>query len=290
MLGPAGDGPGEFGAPAAVQFIGPDSILVLDLRKQRGTVLSAKLTVSRTFSLAWAGQLSSFALIGRTVVGAGFLATPENAGFPLHFMSIDGSSTKVLTSIGNAPESGLSGLARGRERYYEWRLAAGRNNMLWSADIRQYRIVQWSMSGAPLRKFIRKPAWFKDTSTAMPRGNRTPPDPVMRAIAEDSTGLLWVAALSASPNWKDGWATRPPPGTTGAKGMSDATPSSIRDLLKLYMTNVEVLDPTTARLVASLSIPETLVSLLPGRRAAIYSEDPDGYPVLKIVEFTLAGR
>jgi hypothetical protein len=61
-------------------------------------------------------------------------------------------------------------------------------------------------------------------------------------------------------------------------------------MLRLYVTNVEVLDPASRQLVASLTVKETLISMLPGRRAAIYSEDALGYPILQIIQFTLTGR
>src|SRR5690348_6665722 len=85
--------------------------------------------------------------------------------------------------------------------------------------------------------------------------------------------------------WKEGRLLR-----AGGSGSGDLSPSSVMDMLKLYVTNVEVLDPKERSLVTQFSMKQHVISFLPDRRAAIYSEDADGFARLEIVQFLLCGR
>ena len=287
VLGATGDGPGEYRGPVAVVSFGSDSILAMDLGKNRAAVLKGDLTPARTITLNAPGQLGHFALAGKTLFASGSVPTPASAALPLHTLSIGKDELQVVKSTG----TGSAGMIRGHEHLFDWRISSGRNRTLWSAEIREYRVAQWSESGNMLKQLIRRPAWFKDSSNAAPINRITVPPPIMADIAEDSDGLIWVAVLTASETWKEGYKVpTPPPPPPGSGRATGEGRTRLYDLYKLYGTTVEVIDPSVGKVVTSFGIKQHVLALLSGRRAAVYTEGADGYPALQIVQFTLARR
>jgi hypothetical protein len=279
-------GPGEYAGLVVPLFLAPDSTIALDLMRDRGSVLDRNLTVVRGFSTTWSGRVGSFMLFGRTLLVSGAISEQDAQGRPLHLFAIDSSSARRIRSFAPPASDGLAAPSPATAHWLIWKLGPGVNNTYWSADVRRYRLTQWSVGHDVIVDLVRKPGWLLDTIVATAPGRVRSSPPSMQAIAQDSSGLLWVATLirvqNAGANVSRGPVTPP---VRGAR----EPPSDAGGRLR-YSTHLEVIDPVAARVVTSLSLAESLVSLLPGRRAAVYSEDSTGYPLLRVIQFTLSGR
>jgi hypothetical protein len=287
-------GPGEYGGLVVPIFLGGDSVLALDLMRDRANVLAPDLSVARSLTTSFRGQVGSFVLMGRTLVGAGPLSAAGPPRDPLHLFSPGEDAARIVRSFGAGAVSGLPEIPANLVHWLFWKLAPGRNNTYWSADLRQYRLIHWSGAHSVIATYVRTPGWLLDTIVVVAPGRARRPAPLMQAIAEDSVGLLWVAthvvnpALPPAPQ-RGAAVPPPPPGRGGRASQTIREGPSPLDPLEQYLTRVEVIDPRAGRVVTRTDFRGLLVSLLPGRRAAIYFEDTNGFPELRIVRFALSG-
>jgi hypothetical protein len=255
-----------------------DSILVLDIRGGRATVLTADLAVVRTVAIPW--PMAPAVRVGDKVVVSSFVPTPADAGWPLHMMTFDRSPAQILRSFG--PDGGDFSNSQSGEAL-TWSLSPARDGGFWSADLVQYRIIQWTADGRMVRYLERRPAWFDGPQQGNLIGSpRKPPLPHVVGIAEDTDGLLWMFLGVAAVTWPQAWPAIAP-------GTSEIAARSIK-FESLFGTTIEVVDPRAGRVVARRTIDECVIGALPGRRAAIYRVDSDGFPRIIIKRFDISGR
>jgi hypothetical protein len=126
---------------------------------------------------------------------------------------------------------------------------AGRGGTIWTVrTIGPYEICQWSPEKGLLRTIVRDVPFAAGGFADFESYRQTPP-PMVTAVREDSTGLLWVALRVARATWRDSLKIRSVEDTIWARDVR-------YDLL--YDTIVEVLDPTSGELIATARIPAYL--------------------------------
>jgi hypothetical protein len=276
-LGQRGSGPGQFEDPYAAAVLPGDSMLVLDPVLGRAAVVSPKLRVSREIDAPWPVTRVAVLKWPTAVVLSGDILTPDQIGWPLHVASFAGSRAIIRHSFG--PDSGKL-LVGGRTAIAQ--LITANGGRLWAADFSHYRITQWTTEGAWLQSLIREAPWFPPSNVASLGGPNVAPAPAITGLELDSLGLIWVAAKVPGSHWAAAWPSLP-------SGIVDVPVRNIH-LDLLYGSAIEVIDPTSARVLTRRRMDEWVVAILPGHRAAVYSTDAQGVRHLTIVELKLTGR
>jgi hypothetical protein len=273
-IGRKGQGPGEFMMPLYVLET-TTTYVVFDTRLQRMTHLSKNgLRVDRTVAGPKASLFASpVALVGGMFAMTGEISTRERTRKPLHFLAAGG---RVLQSFGN--ELDAAGLVAAPIA-----LAASRDGGVWVAYPNRYRIEKWDREGNLARVYERHVDWFA------PRG----PDPVpagerfatVQGIHEDAQGHLWVHLALRRKVGRPAVTQRgrePPRNATVAR--LDADPAYNESV-------IDVIDPVTASLVASLRVPSWRASSTAGAGLflQVQRSSTGGQPLLEVWGFRLLG-
>jgi hypothetical protein len=264
-IGRLGSGPNEYRFIRTLA-LGPDGVHVLDSRNLRGTVLSPGLELLRTYPLPGDPQNAVVLNNGEVVVSTA-IPSREKVGFTLHLLDRRG---RVRRSFDEMPgdvvfDPGLPG-----------RRALGLSaepEAFWAASATEYVIRKWSTDGRLVAEFRRTPEWFEPhTSEIWPHPD-TPPAPQMRALDQDSTGLLWV--FMARPD--DQWFEAVEPDSTwigGFRWTDNWTP--------FYDTVIDVIDPARGMLVATFRFDTYYQQYLGSGYVASYRESPQGTPLIDV--------
>lgn len=279
-VGAKGSGPGEFQRVLDAVSVG-DSMVLFDSGLKRATVVGPDLRSVRTIPapdiartnlvVEWPGNVWQNIQITR----------PPYAGIPLHRFSYATSPAQLLSSFG--PDPAATGAEVGRPHFMMLSVASGER--VWAADTRRYRLTLWTKEGAKLKTFERQPAWFPAPVFGSPGSKTAPPDPVTRAIQEDSAGLVWVFTSVPSKTWAAAWEDSRKQILRGGEVITRGIAFE-----KLYSTMIEVIDPREGRVVARQLIDGYVAYALPGRRAATLSSDDDGFFRVGVLSLTLTGR
>ncbi len=277
VVGTKGEGPGEFQGAAGAFPIPGDSVVVLDGRNRRATIFGPDLKLGRMIRME--GNLAPDVVVRRwpdTVIAGGRIPTREAMHIPLHTASFTGSLTQMLRGFGGADSSEARS---GNPAELVRPLSHAASGGAWAGELGRYRLTLWSAAGTKVRTIERKPSWFVPSNDLFMGNPTIPPPATMKGIREEpSSGLLWVFIAVPAATWQDAWPSR-----IGRE-------IGIRSIAveKLTDTRIEVLDPSTGRLVAVGSIPG-IASLLRDGRAAVYTVDADGIPRMNIAELRLEG-
>jgi hypothetical protein len=259
-----------------------DSILVIDRRGRRASIYNSGLGFIRSIPLAAAFTPFVVASWPDRVIGNGIRNTPEAFGLPLHVISYGREQMTVRKSFGPENRDGLPGQS---PALLFMPMSGTKDGSVWAADRFRYRLSKWSADGRLLSQLVRRSQWFPnavDGDQSAIGNPTTPPPTVVRSIHTDSSNLIWVLINVGSANWKSAW--------TGVRaGAAEAGRAAVRDDL-LYDSIVEVIDPVSARVIARREFPGFLMSLLAPARAAKYSVDADGFPVISVMNMRLLGR
>jgi hypothetical protein len=258
-LGPRGDGPGEWQAPAAVLPLPGDSMLVYDGRRGTLSVLRPDLTLARTIR----ESMSYFALTVLHWPDIVFGKTPGTVGAPgsvpvwtpgrFSMLGLRGETPRVTNSFGGGLDPGI---------------AHASTSSVWTWDYHPYRIEEWHYNGTRTRAFERRLSWFPEGERPSSQRGQMPPAH-LQSVQQDEQGRLWVAVNEPIAVWPAGEANH-----------------YTREMERYYRTRLEVIDPTARRLIASVPLEGWAVSLLPGRRAAMYGTT-QGTPYVRIVQLGL---
>jgi hypothetical protein len=274
-IGRKGESPGEFlGASSTLPL--KDSVLVFDGATSRATLVGADLRPGRTISVPrrlWPGTIVTWPSLAVMSNGARDRHVPAS---PLVRVTFLPTEVQVLGFFASE-RLGLDVMLPQASMQV---IAEARSGRVWTADgSYRYRLSQWTVAGTLERSLERKPDWFANPAFGSARSAAAPQT---RAIAEDASGLLWVFVNVARPEWRDGMP-KAGPGTHEV---------SMRQISfdKMYRTNIEVIDPRTARIVARREMEDFVIAALPNGRAAVYSVDEQGTPRVSIVQVALIGR
>jgi hypothetical protein len=276
-IGSRGEGPGEFmGAGWPIQIPG-DSLVLLDQQLRRATIIGPDLRIGRMIRLPGSVYTSVVVHWPDTVISNGRIMSRNALHIPLHTVSFAGSVAEFMRSFGHEgpPPSGYVNPFAAQRR-----ISASRSGGVWISPIGRYELSLWTASGTKMRTIQRTPSWFVPSDDVFLGTPTSPPPATIQGIREDpATGLIWVLISVAARTWREGWPAQP-----GGREVS------VRSIAfeKLTDTRIEVLDPSTGRLVAVGSIPGP-ASLLRDGRAAVYTVDADDIPRMNIIELRLGG-
>ncbi len=273
-FGRFGKGPGEFTFVEDLFWVAGDSIVVVDGGNRRATVFAP--------TGAYARQLRTSAqLVYATVLKwpvqvlvSGSMPTPAAAGLQLHLASFSGDEVRPYHSFG--PERGL--LVPGRRGSTYHLLARGSRGVIASVRREQHNVYLWSAEGKSVAILRRRAPWFPDTSSGRIGTPSTPPSPAVSAIHVDRDGLIWLFSRVAAATWSRAWSRVPPGAREVARGQVDYP--------LLFNTRVEVIDPSTRRLVATSELSGVAVSTLGDGLVAMYGRGPNG-DALRVEELRL---
>lgn len=274
-VGRAGDGPGEIRRPLAAIPLPGDSMLVLD-GTRRAVVFDAQFTPRRTVRLPGAFFPAVLAAWPSSVIAQGEGDDPASSGWPLHQLSFTGDAAQVVASFG--PED------REPRPDRSWmnmqKVARSSGGGFWSGYWMRYQFTHWTGPGRKGETYERRPPWFAGQMSGSWGNQSKPPEPALRALLEDSTGLLWVFISVPAPTWREAWS--------GVRGREAAIRQIAHE--QLFHTTVEVIDPRARRVVARQTLPALVFAAFDERRVATYTEDRIGTPHVEILALGLTGR
>lgn len=238
----------------ALSASGDGPVLAWIFPAGRTLAINADLTVS-----AWPWllpYLPAFIRADKAAIVAQQIHSPDLIGYPLHLVGVDG---RVVRSFGTETPEYRADLRLLLERV----AAPAADGSVWAAAPGRYVIERWNpatgakVSGLPVRS-----DWFVESSS-YPRDNRTRPKPVIRALWERD-GLVWVLIQDADTAWKPGEELEQPLVPALRNALSDSV--------------LEVIDPATARVIASERFPFVLFGRPPQALLGSYAFTPAGAP------------
>jgi hypothetical protein len=203
------------------------------------------------------------------------------AGLPLHLADFSGSTVVIRYSFGSERGELLPG---SEERLRLSLAAAAGVETFWSANSLHYTISEWGVDGGRRTTLIASPAWLANpTNTYGIGGRNTPPAPRIIGLNLESRDRLWVFGITADAEWQNAWIGK-------RLVIGEQSASTLPSLVDLYQTVIEVVDPTTRRLIARAATRRIVLNALPRSRAARYFESKDGVPAVEIVRLQLRER
>lgn len=278
-IGRKGAGPGEFTSAYDLLALPGDSVVVLDDRTFRATVLDPSLRAVRSFPMPVRIHSGVVLQWPGSVVANAFSRTAQGASHSLHHLAFGRERVTTLRTFGPANDE----LVPHPAGIVQQHITSTPDGRVWSAGVTGYNLYEWNTSGALQRTLRRRPPWFADVHATSIGSPTTPPKPALAGVASDREGLLWVYTYVPASTWKAAWPPTLPPGTREVR---------TRDIgwHVLFDTMIEVIDPRLQRVVARLRHEGSVVNALPGRRAAFYQVDRLGGVRVPIVTFDLTGR
>ena len=271
-IGRRGKGPGEYEIVQFVSLMPGDSIEVYDLKQNRVTILSDQYKVARVQaqpSPAW--EMVRFDDGGRIVVAG--LYQPERVGLPLHFIDRTGEIKKSFGA--NPPLADL----RNIDLNYR-QLARASDSSVWSANVTDYRIEEWTKQGARLRVLKRNAQWFPAHKQYGFVDTKTPPGPGIMALYVDSSGLVWTLIQVPDSRWKEGIGPVKDPYGRVVQRVANST--------AYFDTMVEVIDPKSGRVVGSARMDKAAIRFSSDGKIITYDDSsPSGEPLVEMWEARL---
>jgi hypothetical protein len=217
-MGRYGEGPGELKMARNLHVDDRGNLYLGDVLNARVTVFDSSGALARTIRVGEPQPgFTILSLPGDSLLVEGHRTTPDLWGFSVHVMSPDGERVR---SFGN-PTYEIPHI----DPYYHHRaLAWAGSEEVWIGGWHRYYIELWSLAGERIRTFIRDVDWFR---FAIPGSGG--PRPVVNALQQDSSGLLWVHGR-----------------VPAALGVTDA-PNGLDPF-------VEVIDPAAGQVLASVRL------------------------------------
>lgn len=261
-VGRRGQGPGEFQFIRWLRTSG-DHLHVIDPQLRRQTVLSADFRAVRTVPLRLPMEPLSDVLVlnDSTLLMNGHVRSGVAAGHLMH--TIVGGGT-LSASFGEDPDGVWPG--RPPEVYFRSLAHALSGPELWVAHRTRYRIERWTRDGTLLDTFIRDVPWFPDhEGREGPWDPRRPPLPQILDVREDEIGRLWVLIRVPSEVWEDSLIRDP-----------DRPLYRIGDINRAFDTIIEVIEPSSGRLLVSSRVGPSLFKFVGNDLIASAHDAGDG--------------
>jgi hypothetical protein len=259
-LGGRGEGPGEFNYVAQLHPKG-DSVVVGDLR---GT--AALFAADGRFVR---GLHSPISVIGQTVLLRGdsllvatSIMTEQRLGLPLHLMAPDGDTVRSFGAEDRSYNPRLTVAA--------YRIVAPQtDSTFWVARIDKYQIERWHMNGQLLQEITLERPWFSPRTEDWDGSQSERPPSRIKQIHQDRDGHLLVLLERARADWQ--------PERGAVKGREGSGPNSLPGQMRYFEHLIEVLDPTSGALLATLSGGDTyLINFVDDDRLVGIQSGPDG--------------
>ena len=265
-IGREGDGPGEYRMPSVILVSARDSVYILD-QAGRLTVLSPSFELVTSTLLTFSPMSGVRMDDGSFVVNAN-IGDTDRLGIPLHHIDADGA---VLASFGDDGSVLRPGELHSLLRW----LAVGHGGGVWAVPFsNKYVIELWNPAGDRVAELVRQAEWFRPYDRYWLPSLKDRPAPRIMGVWEDGDGNVWTIVHVGDRRWKRGLAKGIP-----AEGQMMYP---IEDEQRVYDTIVEVIDPSTGRVVASRRFDETFDVVVEPNLVAGYREADDGRPYVEI--------
>ena len=263
-IGRSGEGPGEYAAAMVGTGLPGDSLLILDVRLARASVLGPDLEFARAVS--WPGQ------VGRVEP----VAWPDTVLAVLWPRGLPGASHRVGSFAGPAfTEYAMFGdpwPERDFDRTIRFRRFASRpqEGELWTAAGDAYRLRRWSLTGDSLGSLgIRSRLFDRE---GMGFGPDSIPQTAIVAIQELTGDSLLIGLSVAHEAWHEAWE-----GVKSSGPEMRGPPET-----DLWEGVVEIRDGESGTLIGSQRLDGVIVEIFPDGRVATYDEVGAGFPVVRI--------
>lgn len=244
-IGRSGDGPGEFGMIAYHLVDESDSLFVFDMLARRLTVFSPTDAVVRTERMPLRNESVHGAVrFGpREWVLAHVIPTSERSGYPLHLIE----SGRIVRSFGSENPRVLPDWPSLNVRY----VTAGAGHTVWSVQPDRYEVELWDLDGS-LQGVLRRDAlWFPPREQRGRAMGQEPPDPRVQAVRALANGHLALLVSVSDSEWRPrSWEA----GEFGPQGTGYEQNE--------YDTVLEIIDPSSGRLISSGRHPEFMFEFL----------------------------
>jgi hypothetical protein len=191
VIGRRGAGPGEFLGIRRPLVDAHDSIHVLDVLLGRITVLTPSLQVARVTPTP---NLPALILHDGTGVVIGQLPLAAATGYPMHVVTPEG---RVIRSFGvDTPD-----FRQNAPRLTSRVIGPGLGGTVWTAAPGDYVLERWDpATGSRVERVDVLTSWF-EKSDAPREDERTPPEPVIEGLWQDTLGFVWVLVRDKDANW-----------------------------------------------------------------------------------------
>ncbi len=264
QVGRKGDQLGEFGFILAV-LVGPgDSIHVFDGARNRRTIFDPMMT--RAVRATPIPRMLDVALLdANRLVLSGSVQTRESAGLPLHMVEGDGRISRSFAVNGATMTSNFT-----QPWWFYRSIVPARGGGFWIAPATRYSLERWSSGLKHERTLQRSVDWFPPVPPTAKFGSPAVerPPTLLRGLWEEPNGLLFINFAVAATNWRP---------TQVADGEHSALPE--REVAKYIDTKLEVLDPSSATVLATLQTPGIFYQVRNGPFFAIVRAAKDGVAV-----------
>lgn len=295
LIGRRGQGPGEFTGISDIAISAGDSLLVF-ARGNRLLVFSSEDRFAREVRLELSARSipsGGFLRDGR-IVTSGVTTKASGVGLALHLLSVEGTYLRGVC--------GPSVLRDGRNQPLLNRVFwLAPDDGVWAIEPGNYRIERCDVTGQTTMILVGQPAWTNirpvseldakaPQPIAMIRTKKIPggkeadhgisaplsrdilPVTAFDNIWTDSIGRVWLSARVPDIDWRT---------SLGPNGERDEYSDA------LYDTQVEIIDPRTAQVIASTRLPFRTVDALGGNRLAASAESPEGLLVIDIWQLSV---
>ncbi|HEX6693333.1 MAG TPA: hypothetical protein VF035_01395 [Longimicrobiales bacterium] len=268
-IGSRGRGPGEFSGAALQIFAGKaDTLHVYD-----GThwfLLDSALNL-----IAGGGSRPQAIHRYAHFLDDGTILTTRPIGDMRQYFTVSSRDGEILRSFGDIDSTWWSQAA-----YLARPSSHPRDGRFWTVPASMtgegYVLEQWNTEGKREAHLQRNVPWMPTADAATKAEGR--PAPQFGVVHEDSTGLLWVLAMTPGDNWHINPEKEPTP----------------EDIFAMLTYHLEVIDPAEQKILASSTIDriEDIPSafLGNGRTALFHWEDSTGTPHASVREYQLTDQ
>jgi hypothetical protein len=272
-IGAYGQGPGEYQGLSDM-FRTEDGYLLFDVTLGRLSWVDEDFVYQRSIPLGFSARRVALLPDGERLLVNALVSDGLAEGHVLSVVAIGDTPRKMFGGSGKPLD-----LRRNRLQHQR-QISNAVAGSFWAGELGHYRLKKYSLAGEELAALDRSGEIFPGSdSPHTPRDpSEPPPTPSLRALYLDSEGLLWVAFTVADEDWQE--------------AVRDRAPDEIPDRNKMSDTAIEVIDPTSGRLLARTMVPWHLFEV-PMMEASGHmmmshvAEEENGFLGATVLRFTL---
>lgn len=277
LVGSRGDRVNDFTRPIVLLRGRADTMIVIDPTAQRRFAFSEDGRLLSARSQAGIGTRAALVLPDGRLVLNGVATDTENAGYRIRVES-PGMASLYL-------DEDPRGFDARYRRPQQLVLAVTRDGGFLSVEPFGYVIKRYDRALREVWRHENRDFFLpldRDESPTSGWDGRTPTMEV-RAIWEDASGLILTATLVPSPTWRREVASAPT--SSLAPDGTRLFPHQAKN--RRFHTRIEVIDPTSHRVLAWRVLPFMAVHHIGGSELLTYEETDQGLPVMRAfsVEF-----
>lgn len=236
-VGSRGQGPGQFSYIYALVLDDEANLYAFD--RERMTVFSPGFEILEVKQVPLRVHQALLLPDGFVVASPSF--SEDAVGLPLHLLDED---LQVVRSFA----------ATGETEGPEWQTLQARgiskslDGLIWAHPPNRYLIEEWDpTTGTRHQAFERTVEWFEPWVEHRGLSVELPPQPRLSSVWQDDEGLLWTVSAVGAEKWHEGLVVLP--------GFNDLW---IEYPEQFWDSHIEVIDPSTGRLLLSERVPQAL--------------------------------